>query len=177
MKESDFMEKHHKDSMDNFVNDIKNDTSVLTVLLGGSLAHGFAMKNSDIDLLIIVDKENYEFRKKENKLAFCNHSHCTYENGYIDCKCIDYDFLKLVAEKGSDAARYAFKDAKILFSRIDGLLEILRNIEKYPVWKKEDRIKRFAAQLLAWKWCYIEAVKNKILSCVFFNPKKCLIWH
>lgn len=161
MKEGDFMEQHHKDSIDNFVNDMKNDTSVLAILLGGSLAHGFAVKDSDIDLLIIVDKENYEARKRENRVAFCNHSHCTYENGYIDCKCFDIDFLKLVAEKGSDASRYAFKDAKILFSRIDGLEELLKEIEKYPVAKKEDRINRFAAQLLAWKWYYSEATKKQ----------------
>ena len=50
------MEQYHKDTIDNFVNDMKNDTSVLAILLGGSLAHGFATKDSDVDLLIIVAK-------------------------------------------------------------------------------------------------------------------------
>ena len=176
MKEGNYMEKHHQESIDNFVNDYKNVTSVLAILLGGSLAHGFAMKNSDIDLLIIVDKESYEYRKKENKLTFCNFSHCTYEDGYIDCKCIDYNFLKLVAQKGSDAARYAFKDAKILFSRRDDLSEILRDIERYPLSKKEDRIKRFAAQLLAWKWYYSEAVKKQNTYLMYLAIQKSVLF-
>ena len=71
------------------------------------------------------------------------------------------DFLRLVSERGSDPARYAFKDSRVLFSRIDGLEGLLAEIVRYPVAQAPERTARFTAQLLAWRWYYSEAVRQK----------------
>ncbi len=64
------MEKHHQEAIEKFLDRYKADTTILAVLLGGSLAHGFAEANSDIDVAIIVDEIEYAKRKRQNKLAF-----------------------------------------------------------------------------------------------------------
>ena len=142
------MHKHHKESIKNLIEEFKNDKKVLALILGGSIAHGFGKPDSDIDVSIIIDNEEYQRLKKKNKLHYNNKEICTYENGYIDGKYATLDFLKSVALKGNDSTRYAFKDNIILFSRIDDLDKILSEIVKYPVNKKKERIHRFATQFM-----------------------------
>ncbi len=155
------MEQQQRESLDIFMERYKDDASILAILMGGSIAHGFAKPDSDIDIMLIVDEVEYEKRKRENKLTFSLWDVCTYSGGYIDCKVVSLPFLRLVAERGSDPARYAFQDCIVLQNRIPGLEELLARVTEYPVDRQEERRKRFVSQLLAWKWYYSEAVKKQ----------------
>ncbi|HWA28311.1 MAG TPA: nucleotidyltransferase domain-containing protein [Lacunisphaera sp.] len=154
------MAAHHADSIRNLVAAFEPDRSILALLLGGSLAHGFARPDSDIDVAIVVAPAEYARRQRENRLHYNNRTLCTYP-GYIDGKYLDPDFLRLVAARGSDPARYAFKDCHILFSRLAGLDALLAEIVRFPVEQKRERTERFAAQLLAWRWYYSEALRQQ----------------
>jgi predicted nucleotidyltransferase len=153
------VEPHHAASIQNLVDALEPDPSVLALVLAGSIAHGLAMPDSDIDVVIVVAPAEYRSRQREERLQYLNRDLCTYP-GYIDGKYADLDFLRLVAERGSDPARFAFKDSRVLFSRIPGLEAVLADIGRYPVDQKGSRIDRFAAQLLAWRWYYREATRH-----------------
>lgn len=47
----------------------------------------------------------------------------------------------------------------MLFSRLDGLDELLRAITRYPIEQKAERIRRFGAQFEAWHWYAHEGLK------------------
>lgn len=152
---------HHAETIDNLVRELEADPGVRALILGGSIAHGFATPESDVDVSVVVDSAEYRRRLDENRLTYYNESLCTYEGGYIDGKYVDIDFLRRVATSGSDPARYAYQDARILFSRLPELPAVLADITRYPVAEKADRITRFAAQLLAWRWYYQESVSKQ----------------
>ena len=170
------MEKHHQDSINKFLKIYQNEQSILAILLSGSIAHGFAKADSDIDIILILSSDEFTKRKNANKLAFSLWDICDYEGGYIDCKVVDLQFLEIVAARGSDPARYAFTHNKILFSRIENLSEDLINISKYPVNQIDERRKRFASQLLAWKWYYGEAIKKGNKYLVFLSIQKIVLF-
>ncbi|MEJ2614699.1 MAG: nucleotidyltransferase domain-containing protein [Ignavibacteriaceae bacterium] len=170
------MEKHHEESIDKFLEIYKKDTSISAILLGGSIAHGFASSDADIDICLIVSNEEYQKRKTSNKLAFSIRDISTYENGYIDCKVVDINFLIEISKHGSDPARYAFKDNRILFTKIDNLSDLLARISSFPKDKKDERRKRFAAQLLAWKWYYSEGVKKQNNYLLFLSLQKIVLF-
>lgn len=170
------MENHHAQSITNLVHEFEPDPVVLALLLGGSLAHGFARPDSDIDVTFVVPPAEYARRQQGGLLHYNNRSLCTYPEGYIDGKYADVDFLRLVAERGSDPARYAFKDARILFSRVDGLEGILADIVRYPVEQKQARIDRFVAQLLAWRWYHSEALRQQNQYLVFLSLHKLVLF-
>ena len=170
------MEKHHQEAIDKFLNQYTKDETILAVLLAGSIAHGFSAYDSDIDVCLIVDSDEYLKRKEQNKLAFSLWDIFTYENGYIDCKIVDINFLHKIKSRGSDPARYAFKDNKILYSRMENLQEILNSISKYPEDQKDERKRRFASQLLAWKWYYSEAIKKKNKYLVYLSIQKIVLF-
>lgn len=155
------MAAHHAETIQNLVRELEADPGVRALILGGSIAHGFAAPDSDVDVSVVVDSADYRRRVDENQLTYYNESLCTYDGGYIDGKYVDVDFLRRVAATGSDPARYAYQDARILFSRVPELPVVLADITRYPVAEKADRITRFAAQLLAWRWYYQESVSKQ----------------
>ena len=122
------MEKEQQAAVDKFVDRYKNDPTILAILLGGFIAHGFATPSADIDLIIVVEEAEYQKRKSQRKLAFSLWDLCDYPGGYIDCKVVSNDVLRLVAARGSDPARYAYQDNKILFTRDPGLAKLLAEI-------------------------------------------------
>lgn len=155
------MEQHHTDTITNVVRHFRTDPSVQALLLGGSLVHGFARPESDVDVAIIVPAGEFARRRAENRLTFFDRSLCTYPGGYVDGKYMDIDFLRQVAERGSEPARYAFDGVKVLFTNIERLDALLARIVSYPTAGKSDRIARFAAQLVGWRWFFSEGTKKE----------------
>lgn len=152
---------HHAATIRNLVAALEPDHAIRALLLGGSIAHGFARPDSDVDVLMVLDTSDHEQRHRENRLHYNNRELCTYPGGYIDGKFTDVAFLRRIARDGSDAARYAFCDARILFSRVPDLEALLAAIVRYPAEEKAARMTRFTAQLLAWRWYFSEAVRQQ----------------
>ncbi len=154
------MEKHHADTIANLVRELEADPDILALLLGGSLAHGFARPDSDVDVALVLTDAAMARQRAAGKLHYNNRALCTYD-GYIDGKYMDLAFLRLVAARGSDPIRYAFEGNRVLFSRVPELAALLAQIVRYPVAEQAERTRRFAAQLLAWRWYYSEGVRQQ----------------
>ena len=150
---------HHEETIGRAIEHYRPDGEALALLLGGSLAHGYAAASSDVDVMVVVSDGDFEQRRRTNRTAWYSREMATYPEGYVDVKFVSPAYLKLVAEKGSEPARFAFKDSKVLFSRLDGLDDLLASVVRYPA-GKDDRMARFAAQLEAWNWYAGEALKR-----------------
>ena len=151
--------KHHAESIPKVVEHFQAKPDVLALLLGGSLAHGRARPESDVDVLILVTEPAYEKRRRTGQPQFFNRGLCRHAGGYVDGKYLRPTFLRQVANAGSEQARFAFQDAQVLFSRVDGLDKLLRAIVGYPSTGKAERVRRFHAQFEAWYWYTHEALK------------------
>jgi predicted nucleotidyltransferase len=145
---------HHRETIANVVRELRSDPTVLALLLTGSLAHGFATDSSDIAL--VVDADEYRRRTVDGQLGYFSFDLATYSGGYVDGKYVDTDFLRQVAARGSEPARFAFEDAQTLFSHVEGLDQLLDDAVRYPIEGRDERVVRFAAQLLAWHWYFGE---------------------
>ncbi len=145
------MDGHHQQSIDNVTRHFEREPEVLALLLGGSLAHGFATPSTDVDVMIVVADEVYAERLSSGQVHFFNRELCTYPEGYVDGKYISRSFLELVRTRGTEPARFAFQDAQVLFSRLDGLPELLAEIARYPVAEKTDHLWRCLAAGSSWR--------------------------
>ncbi|TDO73047.1 nucleotidyltransferase-like protein [Halanaerobium saccharolyticum] len=154
------MFKHHAKTIENLKDKINADPEIKAALICGSIAHGYARKNSDVDVLFIISAENYNERKKRGELTYFNQDLAVKPAEYVDGKYIDLNFMKNVSQKGSEPARFAFEGAEIIYSEIDNLEELLEKIIIYPKKEKRDKIVRFYAQFEAWKWYAEEAIKH-----------------
>jgi hypothetical protein len=150
---------HHERAIERVTEQLRADPEVQALLLGGSIAHGFERPESDVDLLIVIGEDDYRARMREGRVQFATSEGCDWPGGYAEGKYVSAGFLEEVARAGSEPARFAFQDARVLFSRVDGLEALLREITRYPAAGKAERIRRFNAQLEAWHWYGHEALK------------------
>jgi predicted nucleotidyltransferase len=150
---------HHEESIRNAVAYFERLSEVEALLLGGSIAHGLAQPESDVDVLILVSEEHYAERSRNEELMFFSRELSTYPGGYVDGKYVRTAFLEEVAERGSEPARFAFQDAWVLFSRVDGLDRLLSRVVRYPAEGRAERMRRFYAQTEAWYWYSTEALR------------------
>lgn len=146
------MTKEQDHAVTKFLRLYGQDAGFQAALLVGSIAHGYSKPTSDIDIILVATDLEFERRERQGKLAFSLWDICEYQGGYVDCKVISLNSLQKVSERGSDPARYAFKDARVLFSRVDQLEVQLGRVARYPIEQKQTRRHRFLSQLLAWKW-------------------------
>jgi predicted nucleotidyltransferase len=164
--------KHHSESIKVITEKFKKRKDVRAVILVGTIAQGFDNKFSDIDLLIVVSEKDFKTRKDNYDLKMIDKESAVYEGGYIDAKYISLRYIKQVALKGSDAARYAFRDAKILYSRINDLQDIINTAVRYPIEHKNKRINEFCSQMMAWCWYACEGIRDNnryLMSCAVPN--------
>jgi hypothetical protein len=153
------MHPHHARAIERVARQLERDPEVQALLLGGSIAHGFERPESDVDLLIVVSDADCEARLREGRTQFVTAEGCEWPGGYVEGKYLGPRLLAETAERGSEAARFAFQDARVLFSRLEGLDAALAAIARYPAAGKAQRIGRFHAQLEAWHWYAHEALK------------------
>lgn len=154
------MYKHHAETIDRVTQKLKAREEILALLVGGSIAHGFAAEDSDVDIMIVVADEEYERRAAAGDLAYWEKESCTYEAGYIDGKYISPAFMREVARHGSEPARFAFHDAIVAYTRLPEIEELIAAIVRYPLAEKAGKLKSFCAQFEAWHWYCGEALKR-----------------
>ena len=59
------MEPHHAETVLNVVHKFEADPTVCALMLGGSIAHGFARPDADVDIATIVTEEKFALRRAE----------------------------------------------------------------------------------------------------------------
>lgn len=139
------MFKHHAEAIERFTSIIKQDDRYIALIIGGSIMHGNARPDSDLDVMLIVTDEYYKEKAAKNELWYYNEdkSICSWEGGFIDGKIFTVDYLRLAAKQGSEPTRYSFQDATVAFTREPEVNSLVREIATYPEEKREERIKSF----------------------------------
>ncbi|MFW9942522.1 MAG: nucleotidyltransferase domain-containing protein [Candidatus Thorarchaeota archaeon] len=154
------MMQHHKESIDKLVESIQQDERFLALIIGGSVAKGMEREDSDIDVILVATNEEFKKRKKSNMFLYYTKDFCDYPGGYIDGKVVDLQFLRTVAERGSEPARDAFRDAWIAYSEIPELEDIFNKIPVFQKKEKLKKIQKFYAQFECANWIIQEAEKR-----------------
>ena len=159
------MQPHHLDTIERVKAHFESDPHVHAVMVGGSLAHGFGKPESDVDIQIVIGEHDYAARLETGDLTFFSRELATYEGGYVDGKYTTAEFIGEVARRGSEPARFAYADARLIFCRDESISDLIVSAARYPIENKVERIVRFNAQLEAWHWFVSEAVSTTTPTC------------
>ena len=137
------MYPHHEESIQNLIKYFKDQDGVTAIILGGSIAKGRERPDSDVDAMIVLTPERYQEHEQKGLVTEAIFGHCTYEGGYFDVKYYDKNFLKIVAEKGTEPARSAFTGSRCLYTVDDEIPDLIAKIVAYPTALKEDKMLSF----------------------------------
>jgi hypothetical protein len=155
------MRAHHERVIQRLVERLHNDPRFPAMLIGGSVAKGWANDNSDVDILLVANDEEFAHRMATQDLGYYDTELADYPGGFVDGKIIDLSFLRDVADHGSEPARAAFLGAIVAYSRIPGLDTLVASIPTYPEQEREAKIQAFVSQLAVLEWYVGEAEKRQ----------------
>lgn len=151
---------HHRRAIERLVAALEPDETIRALLLAGSLAHGDARADSDVDVLLVLDHVPFERRARDGRLTWSDPSFCDWEGGYVDAKYVDPALIGQVAARGSEPARFAYQGVRVLFDRTDGLEDLLTRVVRYPIEGRDERVERFTAQLVGARWFHAEGLRR-----------------
>ena len=152
---------HHLRTVERLVTVFKDDPRFLALIVGGSLVKGYGDENSDVDIMLVAADDEYAQRVASDEYWYFNRELCDYPDGYVDGKVIDMQFLRDVADHGSQPARWAFTNAIIAFSHVPELEALVRRIPVYPDAEHERNLAAFYSQAHLMTWFTGEAEKRQ----------------
>ncbi len=151
---------HHQRTIIRLADAYRDDPRFLALVIGGSVAKGYARADSDVDFLIVATDDEFEKRKAARDLFINRRDLCDYEGGYVDGKIINLSFLEAVSEKGNEPSRAAFEGAFAAYSHIPHLDALLKRIPVYPKQGHDERIKAFYCMAFINHWLIHEAQRH-----------------
>jgi len=154
------MREHHERVVQRLVQRLQNDARFPALIIGGSVAKGWASEHSDVDILLVATDEEFARRMETMDLNYHDQEIADYPGGYVDGKIIDMTFLHDVADHGSEPARAAFLGAIIAYSHIPELDALVAGIPTYPEQERAAKMKAFVSQLAILNWYVEEAEKR-----------------
>jgi len=151
---------HHQRAIDRLASAYRDDPEFRGLIIGGSVAKGFARDDSDVDFMIIATDEAFERRLAARDLFINRTDLCDYDGGFVDGKIINLAFLEDVAEKGNEPSRAAFEGAFVPYSHVDNLDALVQRIAVYPEAGHDERIKAFYCMAFMQHWLFHEAERH-----------------
>jgi predicted nucleotidyltransferase len=146
---------------------------ILGIILIGSLAKNTENENSDVDIIVIVNDEEFENRRK-TKNYFCG---TIFEQSnypvYIDGKIVNKDYLKRIWSEGNECVKNTFSKIQLLYSCDTEISETINNFDKINH-NKNENIRKFYALMKSYKFKAnddidnILQIKHGIFNSVFF---------
>ncbi len=151
---------HHQRAIDRLADTYHDNPEFLGLIIGGSVAKGYARDDSDVDFMIIATDDAFERRLAARDLFINRTDLCDYEGGFVDGKIVNLAFLERVAENGNEPSRAAFLGAFAPYSHIDDLDKLLKRIPVYPDAGHDERIKAFYSMAFIQHWLFNEAERH-----------------
>ncbi|MEL6447213.1 MAG: nucleotidyltransferase domain-containing protein [Pseudomonadota bacterium] len=152
---------HHQRAIDRLADAYRNDPDFLALIIGGSVAKGYARDDSDVDFLIVATDDAFEKHKQARDLFINRRDLCDYDGGFVDGKIINLSFLEALAKKGNEPSRAAFEGAFAAFSHIPNIDDLMQRIPVYPDAGHDDRVKAFYSMAFIQHWLFHEAERHR----------------
>ncbi len=154
---------HHKKTIDRLADAYRDDPNYPALIIGGSVAKGWARPDSDVDFLIVTTEAEFDRRRKSTTPGdlFINRTDLSdYEGGYVDGKIISVSFLEKLAQSGNEPSRAAFNGAFLAYSHIPELEELIKQIPIYPETQRDKRMRSFYCMMFMGRWLMNEATRH-----------------
>lgn len=154
------MREHHQRTIDKLVEKFQNDPRYPALIIGGSIVRGLDKEDSDVDIILVATAEEFARRQAAKDLWYYDKEICDYPGGYVDGKILDLEFIKDVAQKGSEPARHAFDGAFLAYNHLPELPALLAQIPVFQEAERQEKMVRFYSQVQLFGWFVGEAVKR-----------------
>jgi predicted nucleotidyltransferase len=141
------LHKHHEDAMHRAKDRILETDGVIAILLGGSIARGVERADSDVDLIVVVNDEDWDRRAKSGELTFVWKDVADWQWGYVEGRFLSQSFIAEAATRGSEPTRHSFISVKPIHSIDPGIESQVAKIPIYQEHERQYKIDAFMSQM------------------------------
>jgi predicted nucleotidyltransferase len=138
--------EQHERALAAYVESVRDTPGTLAVIAVGSVAKGSERVDSDVDVYLVVDDEHWTAETAAGRYAWVDRRDLDYPGSYIDVKLASPAYLAAAADAADDPTRASFLKARVAFSRIDGLENLLARIASLPDHVWDERARSYVAQ-------------------------------
>ena len=150
----------HQRAIDRLTEAYQHDGRFVALIIGGSVAKGYARPDSDVDFMIVATDEEYARRDAADDLFINRRDLCDYAGGFVDGKVVDLAYLRDVTGFGNEPSRAAFEGAFTAFCHQREIEDILPAIPVYPEQGHDRRIRAFYSMAFIQNWLMGEATRH-----------------
>jgi hypothetical protein len=141
------MFESHRKTIENLKRHFEKNEDYLALIVNGSVARGDALEGSDVDYYLVVEHKGYEEALNKNAHGveaneFCVPP-CPEANGFLTSKAM----LRAICEQGNEIARWAFFQARIVFSKDEDIDKLVKIIPQYPEQGRIRRMESYHSQI------------------------------
>jgi len=129
-----------------YVDSVRGEPGALGVVLVGSVAQGRERPDSDVDVYLVVDDERFETETAKGRFAWVERRDADYPGSYIDIKLVSPSYLRAALDRADDPTRASFLGARVAWSELAGLDELVARIATLPDGVWDERIRSHVAQ-------------------------------
>ncbi|WP_454129261.1 nucleotidyltransferase domain-containing protein [Microbacterium aurum] len=138
--------EHHDRALAAYVDDVRGDEDVVAVIAVGSVARGSARPDSDVDVYLVVEDGRFTAEASRGRFAWVDRRGLDYPGSYIDVKLASPTYLTAAAERADDATRASFLGARVAYTRIARLDELITRIADVPAGDWDGRVASYLSQ-------------------------------
>lgn len=134
------MYEHHQKTIENLRERFEKEPDILSFIVIGSVARGDAMPDSDVDFYLVINSSPTKDGIQANE---CCVAPCTEAGGALLTKAS----LREIRDHGNEIARWAFFQAKVIFSKDPDVEPLMIEILRYPENGRIRRMESFYSQI------------------------------
>lgn len=129
-----------------YVDSVRDQPGALAVVLVGSVAQRREREDSDVDVYLVVDEERFAAETAAGRFAWVERRNADYPGSYIDIKLASPSYLERAAERADDPTRASFLGARVAWSVLPGIEQLIARIASLAddVW--DDRVRSHLSQ-------------------------------
>lgn len=141
------MFEHHRQTIGNLKEHFTKSDRYLAFIVNGSVARGEAREDSDVDFLLVVNEHHYKELSAANALLIEANEYCappcSEANGVVTAK----SALREIKDQGNEIAKWAFHEARIIFSKDGDIDRLIQEIPRYPEEGRTRRMESYYSQI------------------------------
>lgn len=142
--------QHHDETLAAYVAQAAADPDAVGVIVAGSVARGTPRPDSDVDVYLVVTEAAFESARHADRLSYIDQEIATYAGGYVDIKVASPGYLAQAVQDGDDPLRASFVGARVAWSRLDALPELVVAIPRRDPATWDDLTVSYLAQMGLW---------------------------
>lgn len=139
--------QHHEDTLQAYVDLVRERPETLGVILVGSVCRGTERPDSDVDVYRVITDEAFAEADATETLSYSLRDIGTYEGGYVDIKECCPSYLAAAVERGDEPTRASFVGARVAYSLLPDLETTVAAIPQLPDEAWQEREVAFISQM------------------------------